>query len=315
MKEPISLSVIIPTRNAGAHIKLLLDKLKEQSRTPDEIIVIDSHSEDDTATLAAEQGARLIVIEKNCFDHGATRNRAAAEAGGDILVFMTQDALPADTSTLEALLKPLEEKDVAVSFARQVAHSGANISERYLRLANYPPLSRIKSRADLPEMGILTFQSSNVCAAYRRDLFEALGCFPQPIVCNEDMIFAARAVMAGYRIAYTAEAVVLHTHDYNFMQQFRRYFDIAASLDYEPLIGEVGRTERKGIGFLKGQLVFLRREKQLGRLPRVLLDTGGKYLGYKLGKRHRSIPAAWKKYLGMNSLYWTRVAANKLEKW
>jgi len=316
VKERISISVIIPTLNAEKTLGALLERLKKQEQAIDEIIVVDSSSEDNTVEVAERYGAHLLHIKRDSFDHGGTRNYAAGEARGDILVFMTQDVLPVDTKTIGNLVKPLlnilpsgpadGSGDIIVSYARQIAFPQASLSEQYLRLANYPTTTRIKSREDIPELGIKAFQNSNACAAYDRKKFNTLGGFPQPIVCNEDMIFAARAILAGYRVSYTAEAVVWHTHQYNCRQLFRRYFDIAASLDHEPAIRQMGNAESKGLDFLKGQLGFLQEKKKLYFLPLLVLEAAGKFLGFKAGERHGLIPGKWKKYLGMNTLYWDR---------
>ena len=99
-------SVIIPTYNAGPDFEGLLRRLQSQSRPPEEIIVIDSSSTDGTAETALQAGARVIRIPKAQFDHGGTRNHAAQQATGETLVFMTQDACPADAYLIERLLMP-----------------------------------------------------------------------------------------------------------------------------------------------------------------------------------------------------------------
>ena len=303
--EHTSITVIIPTLNAAAYLAPLVKRLQTQEQTIAEIIVIDSSSTDQTADLVRSLQVKMLTLEPGTFDHGATRNLAAAETKADIIIFMAQDALPVDNQTIGNLVKPLEAKQTVLSYARQIAAAEASPSEKYLRLANYPPVSLVKSKQHIPALGIRTFQNSNVCAAYRRKEFEALGCFPQPAVCNEDMIFAARAIFAGYNVAYSAEAKVWHSHNYNSVALFKRYFDIAASLDNEPSIRKFGKAEKSGLQFFKKQLLYLREERQLAVLPRVILETVAKYLGYKCGTNHNHIPGKWEIHLGMNKLYWT----------
>ncbi len=308
MKEDRGFSataLVIPTLNAEPHLEVLLKALKAQEYPPDQVLVIDSGSEDKTLEVAAAMGAMISLVEPGTFDHGATRNLGAALTKGTYIIFMTQDALPTDDKTLGSLLAPLQQENVVVSYARQIPADNATLSEKYQRLANYPPHSLLKSRDSIAAMGIKAFQSSNVCAAYRRREFEDLGCFPQPAVCNEDMIFAARAIYAGYRVAYCAEAIVRHSHNLTAGQLFRRYFDISASLDNQPEIRAVGRAESKGFDFFQGQVRFLREQRKTHLLPLVLCETGAKYLGYKAGARHGRIPRPIKKYLGLNRLYWS----------
>ena len=94
-------SVIIPTYRAGAALGELLERLWSQTLRPREIIVIDSDSRDGTAELARSLGAIVYEIDQRDFDHGGTRNEAASRAGGEVLVFMTQDAMPASGDLLE----------------------------------------------------------------------------------------------------------------------------------------------------------------------------------------------------------------------
>ena len=311
--ELTKISVIIPTLNAADRLEQLVNMLHAQETDIAQILIIDSGSTDQTVDLAQKLETILIKIEKGAFDHGATRNLAADQADADILVFMTQDALPASRNTIGRLIQPLQDPTIVLSYARQVPRAEASLSEQYLRLANYPPVSAIKTKENIPQMGIKTFQNSNVCAAYRRKEFYSLGCFPQPVICNEDMLFAARAIFAGYKIAYTAEAVVWHTHSLSSKQLFRRYFDIAASLDHEPRIRSVGRAEAKGLDFLFKQLVYLKTRKKLMQVPRVFWETGAKYLGYKAGENHKRIPEQFKKYLGLNTLYWRKSEEKKVD--
>ncbi|HRW78928.1 MAG TPA: glycosyltransferase family A protein, partial [Candidatus Sabulitectum sp.] len=49
---PVKISVIIPAWNAGATLGHCLDSLKEQSRKPFEILLVDDGSTDDTRRLA-----------------------------------------------------------------------------------------------------------------------------------------------------------------------------------------------------------------------------------------------------------------------
>ena len=304
MMEPIKISVIIPTLNAAAYLGNLIASLKNQEQQVDQIIIVDSGSNDGTKDLAADLGAEVLDITPGSFDHGATRNRAAVEARGNILVFMTQDALPANRETIGRLTEPLKEDLTIVSYARQVPADEASTSEKYLRLANYPPEALLKNKAAIEEMGIMTFQNSNVCAAYRRFEFEKLGRFPAPVVCNEDMIFAAKAIFQGYQVCYSADSLVRHSHDLSIKDLFKRYFDIAASLDHEPRIKILGQAEAKGIDFFKNQVKYLREQRKQHELPRVICETAAKYFGYKCGANHTRIPKKLKKNLGLNCAYW-----------
>lgn len=302
------ITIIIPTLNGAGELPVLLEKISLQTVKVKEIIVIDSQSTDKTIQVAESFGAQVFTVLRDEFDHGGTRNLALTKASGDIVIFMTQDAVPTNEDTIRNLIKPLEQPETIVSYARQLPKSDAKITDKFLRLYNYPTQSKIKSKADTLALGIGTFQNSNVCAAYRREEFKKLGGFPQPIVSNEDMLFAVKAIMAGYRVAYTAEAMVFHSHNYNCRQLFKRYFDIGASLDNAPFIKRTGKAESKGLNFIYSQLKFVNAESGLVSVPTVFFEALCKYVGYKLGENHRFLPKTFKKYLGLHKGYWTKVA-------
>lgn len=289
----------------------MLFQLSRQSHQISEIIVVDSQSTDNTLKIAEENKVKIIHIQQKDFDHGGTRNLAAAFATGDILIFMTQDAYPENSQTIAALIKPLVNIDIIVSYARQIPKPGTKITDRFLRLYNYPDKSNIKTYESVKEMGIRAFQNSNACSAYRRKEFELLGGFPTPIVSNEDMLFAAKAIFSGYKVAYTAEARVLHSHNYNYLNLFKRYFDIGASLSNENQIRHVGKAETKGMGFLISQLKYVIKEREYKSIPLVFHEAVFKFAGYKLGEKHNRVPKAVKKYLGLQKNFWTKLMEEK----
>ena len=100
----ITISLIIPTLNAAEYMPGLIDILGRQTRKPDEIIVIDSESGDATVRMAEQAGFRTLKVKKSEFDHGGTRNYAVAMSKGDIVMFLSQDALPSDEHYVENML-------------------------------------------------------------------------------------------------------------------------------------------------------------------------------------------------------------------
>ncbi len=219
---------------------------------------------------------------------------------------MTQDAIPAGNDTIANLINPLSDPSIAVSYGRQIPKTGSTMAEQYLRLAHYPEQSRIKTAADIPVLGIKTFQSSNVCAAYNRELFLQIGGFAEPVICNEDMLYAAKAILGGYKIAYTAEAVVRHSHNYSYAKLFKRYFDIAVSLDHQAEILNLGSISAKGFDYLTGYLAFLKANNRYDLIPAALVESAFRYLGFKAGKSHTLIPFSLKKRFSLNKAYWEK---------
>lgn len=301
-------SVIIPTLQAGGGLRGLLEALQGQSLAPHEIIVIDSASTDGTPDVARACGARVIEIDRKDFDHGGTRNQGASYAVGEVLVFMTQDAVPAHAGLLERLVAPLlADERVACAYARQEPRPEAGVLERLTRRHLYPEQPSVKWKSDLPKLGIRTFFCSNVCAAYRRDVFEQLGRFPAPVLFNEDLFFAARAILADFGVAYAADARVVHSHHYTLAQQFRRFFDNGVSMRGNEWVYAHSAVGKAGGGMVAAVMRELLRTRKAHYIPRLLAESAAKWIGYQLGKRHRMLPAALCRRFSMHRGIWDRL--------
>lgn len=219
------ISVIIPTLNAEKELSHLLSALHNQSRKIDEIIVVDSMSTDETVKICKKDNSvKLLEIDRKDFDHGRTRDMALKESKGDIVVFMTHDAIPARSSLIENLVAPIENGEAVLTTARQIPKKDASRMEKFVREFNYPDKSHIRSKADIQKMGIKTFFCSDVCSAYKREVYFELGGFDYPIKTNEDMFFAAKVINSGYRIAYVADALVYHSHNFSLKEQYKRNY-------------------------------------------------------------------------------------------
>jgi len=299
------IAVIIPTWQGAGYLPALVAKLRRQTLPAGTILVIDSSSTDGSAQSARTLGCQVEVIAKADFSHGGTRNRAVQLVDGELLVFLTQDALPADEHFLERLTAPLRDGTAAASYARQLPYDDAFPPERLARTWNYPAVSHMRCAADSTGKGVKAFFFSNVASAVRRDRYLAIGGFPEDVIMNEDMVLCARLLAAGEHIAYCADAVVLHSHNYSISQQFRRYFDIGAffaSHGHQLPGSDVGA---EGARFALNQLLELLR---LGRpvwAVRSVIENGAKFLAFQLGRRNRLLPRALKRRLSMHAFHWT----------
>ena len=283
-----SVSVVIPTLNAGSEIGGLLDSLLGQTTAPDEILVVDSSSEDATqriVTSFADQGVSLEVIERTEFNHGATRHKAFLRTAGGYTLFMTQDAVPADEHYIENLIAPLEaDGSIALVSGRQLPKSDARRFEQLVRAFNYPEEPSVRGAGDLPRCGIKTFFASDVCSAYRRDAYMECGGFA-PVNTNEDMLMAARLIAAGHRVAYEPRAAVYHSHNLTPSQQFRRNREVGAFLAAHG--GEFMGASEIGEGgrLVKAVSSQLLREGRLGEFIAFVVDCVARLAGNRAGRR------------------------------
>ena len=303
--EKAVIEVIIPTYKPGKQINELLGRLQKQTVIPDLVHIIDTKSEAFPETLeSGELSVRLTRIDQEDFDHGGTRSMGADKSTADILIFMTQDAMPANPYLIEKLLAAFDEEKVGAAYARQLPRKDCHVLERYTRAFNYSKESRIKSQEDLPELGIKTFFCSNVCAAYRKDAYDSLGGFEEKTIFNEDMILSGKIIQSGYRIAYVADAEVIHSHNYSCRQQFHRNFDLAVSQAEHPEIFEGIRSENEGIRLVKRTAGYVLRIGKPWLLFPLFFQSASKYLGYCLGKRYRRLPRWLILRCTMNPAYW-----------
>ncbi len=296
--------VIIPTLNAAKVFKDLLKLLKKQTILS-QILIIDSSSIDNTVQIAKTADAEVIEISRSDFNHATTRN-LALQKEADFYLFMTQDALPYDDKLVENLLKPFEDEDVVVIYARQIPHEDADPIEKFARETNYPPVSFVKSKESLKKMGIKTFFCSNSCAMYRASYFKKVGGFTEGLIMNEDMAFAARAILDGKKVAYAADAKVWHSHRYTAKDLFKRYFDIGIFFKTNGWIQEevnkYSSTESTGVKQAKKELVYLFKNAPLS-LPKSVLFSMTKYVAYRLGYNYDHLPSRLVKRLSLHKSF------------
>lgn len=279
-------SLIIPTLNAEAEIGVLLDSIFDQSLVPDEIIVIDSSSEDKTAEIASSYRSVFVdVIDRKEFNHGATRDIALMESTGDIVCFMTQDAVPANNKYLTNLILPIvNDSNVAISSGRQLPKADARRFEQLVREFNYPSESSVRSLADINRLGIKTYFASDVCAAYRRSAYLKLGGFEKTDI-NEDMLMAAKAINAGWKVAYAADAEVYHSHNLTPRQQYERNRAIGRFLELNSEILKSPSEVGEGTKLAKWVSSELVKEHQYSELVAFIVDCFARLIGNRVGRR------------------------------
>ncbi len=295
----MKISIIIPTLNASAHLPKLLQNLQPYKN---DILIIDSSSDDNTVQLAKDLGVKVREISRKEFNHATTRNIALGY-DADFYLFMTQDATPYDAHLIENLSKPFWDEDVVVAYARQIPHEDADPIEKFARETNYPSDSMVKTKESLPTLGIKTFFCSNSCAMYRASYFKEQGGFTEGLIMNEDMEFAARAILDDKKIAYSADAKVWHSHAYGAGDIFKRYFDIGIFFKTNPwIVEEVNRyasTESTGIQQAKNELLYL-QENAPGYIPKSIIFSLTKYIAYKLGSRYNELPEVFVKKFSLH---------------
>ncbi len=306
-KQP-SVAVLIPAYRPDKKFSRLLQMLQRQTYPVKQIIVMNTEeSLWNKRGYEGIPGLEVHHVTKAEFNHGGTRRRGMGYVDADICICMTQDAVPADDYLVEELVQALgqeAEDPIAAAYARQLPDKDCRTIERYTRSFNYPEESFVKTGADLPRLGIKTYFCSNVCAAYDMEIYDRLDGFIERTIFNEDMLYAAQVIDAGYGIAYAAKARVIHSHNYSCSQQLRRNFDLAVSQAEHPEVFAGIPSEGEGIRMVKQTARWLCDQKKWYLLPELVVMSGWKYTGYLLGKHYRLLPLSLVKKLTMDPLYW-----------
>jgi len=304
--EPtLRIGLIIPTLNAGPAWSEALAAIKSQSVPLRRKLVVDSTSTDHTVDLARAAGFEVLVIPRVEFNHGGTRQRAVEHLDDcDIVVFLTQDAILASEDSIAALARCFYDSTVALAYGRQLPHLGATPLEAHARLFNYGSATLRKDRAAIPRYGAKSFFCSNSFAAYRRTTLLQLGGFRRDLILAEDAEYAARAILAGYANIYCADATVRHSHDYSVGEQFARYFDLGVFEGRADWLRRAfGSHGPQGARYVASEIRYLWRHSTW-QIPRSILQSLAKWLGYRLGTGERWLPGGLKRKLSMSPGYW-----------
>lgn len=301
-------SVLIPVKNGGALLGEVLDAVLAQSTPwPFEVIVVDSGSRDGSVECARQRGVRVEVIPAAEFGHGRTRNYLASLSRGDFLVFITQDARPADAHWLRHLVEGCDSApDVAGAFGPHRAHPGArHVTERELT-EHFAGFGSVLSRIQLEdrerfdrEVGyrqwLHFFSNNNSCL--RRSVWEKLP-FPD-VMFAEDQTWMLSAIKAGYAKAFVPEAAVYHSHDFGVWETLQRNFDEASSFQRDfgyDMQRSLARALASAVLLARRDARWLRQAGVRGWswLKHSAYMAGielARTLGQFLGTRHQSLPA------------------------
>ena len=287
----MEVDVLIPVYRPDGKLTELLKRLKMQNYPIHRVILMNTEEKHfPTELTGIWDRVEVYHLAKEEFDHGGTRDRGVRMSTADLVVCMTQDAMPADETLIEELVKPFDDPKVWAAYARQLPNEDCREVEKYTRSFNYPEQSMVKTKEDLDRLGIKTFFCSNVCAAWRREKYLELGGFVKHTIFNEDMILAGTMIKQGGKIAYCAKAKVIHSHNYSAFQQFHRNFDLAVSQTMSPEVFGGIRSESEGIKLVKKSLSYCIKIGKPWLMIQVVTQSAGKFLGYKMGQQYRSLP-------------------------
>lgn len=287
----MKVDAVIPAYKPGHDLRELVEKLLDQTVRLGRIIIINTDREffDEKEYLIAP-AVEVVHITRHEFDHAGTRDMGLRMSDADYVLFMTMDAVPKDNYLVEKLLSGFRRADnIAVSYARQLPKKDCNRIEQITREFNYPAQSRVQTSDDIKELGIKAYFCSDVCAMYDTSIYRSLGGFKAPAIFNEDMVYAAGALDAGYAVSYCADALVYHSHNYTGRQYYRRNFDLGVSQADHPEIFERFNVKGTGMQLVRKSLAQICRRGTPADIIRLVYYSGMKYLGFRKGKNYHKL--------------------------
>jgi len=265
----VSISVVIPTLNAGRAFGTVLHRIMGQGRTPLEIVCADSGSTDGTRHIVSQFAlARFVEIAEPAGPR--SWNRAIKEVRGDVVVFLSQDVLPANGDWLSHLAAPFDDPSVGGAYGRQEVAlggdplSGFRLAQRYCR---EPHRRRIRV-GDVISYKSLPFFIDNAAVH---------------LPVGADRVWARQVVLASYTIAYAPDAVITTAVAGGLKAAYR----LALLTGYtDQHYGDEGGTLwPDSRHFVKRATWYLLRGLAWGRIPYLAMEDVVQRYGYKLGRR------------------------------
>lgn len=209
----MTLSIVIRAFNEEKHIGRLLYGISQQTYSNPEIIIVDSGSTDSTLTIASQFPVKIVHIHPEEFTFGRSLNTGIAAASGELIVILSAHCYPVYPDWLEQLIKPFDDKEVALCYGKQRGGLSNHYSEHQFFRKYFPENSVLQQGHPY---------SHNANAAIRRELWEQHP-YNEDLTGLEDLAWSSWVMEEGYAIAYVAEAEVIHLHEETLKQVYKRY--------------------------------------------------------------------------------------------
>ncbi|MCF6287565.1 MAG: glycosyltransferase [Candidatus Hydrogenedentes bacterium] len=290
--DPASVSILLVVKNGRADLERSLPLIRTQDYGGDvELVCVDSGSTDGTVALMRDHGAQIREIPPEEFHHGRTRNLAASMASHEILVCLSQDAIPTDTAWLRHLVTAFVDPRVGGVYGKQTAPEGMGVRRRQSLSSEYPDLRQVRDPDKIERYSPGHFRFSNANAAVRKSCWER---FPwdETVLLAEDQGLCRDMLMAGMVVIYEPAAEVIHGHERSLWGEFKYALDNGLSLTGLGILNnpEIGGEMRYGLKRMGTDLAHFGRR---GRIDCVILSLASffvRYLGVQLGKREKRLP-------------------------
>ncbi len=279
-----TVTIICPLYNAEEYIIDLNKSIQMQKKVKiDKIYYLLTESKDNSEKILKENDIDYELIKKEEFSHSLTREKYALMSKSDVICFITQDVVIKDDEWLYELTKNIGKDNIAAAYSRQVTKY--NNIEKYTRESNYPDYSFVVSKDDINEKGLKTFFFSDAASAVDTKIYKELKAYDgKNLPINEDMYYAYKVIMNDYKIAYEADSIVYHSHNFTLKQIYNRYKLTGRFFKENSYLDQYGTTG-SGASLAKYVLKRIFQERNIKMLFRYPFDMAARLFGMKAGKR------------------------------
>lgn len=287
-------SIVLLTLNGLPDWERGLDIITRQDYpAPVEIVHIDSGSTDGTLEVAERRGLSTHRIAKTDFHHGRTRNLGADVAQHEIVVYLSQDAIPVDRQWLRTLARWFNDPRVGAVFGRQVAPDGVGALRRYAMEWTYGPEREVRDLATMPRLTMGSYRFSNANSALRTALVRQYRFDETSPMC-EDQAMCRTLLHAGHKVVYEPEAAVYHAHERGVWGEFVWAVDNGIALRRNGILGDpqLGSELRYGLQRMADEMAFFLKRGRIGLAAKGFLINAAKWAGVQFGKRETRLPGA-----------------------
>lgn len=210
--KPGMISVVVPAYNAMAVLPSCLTALRHQTRPPDEIIIVDDGSTDETSRIAERNGA--TVIRQGHQGPATARNLGIERARGDVILFTDADCEPM-SDWVEQIMAPLSDPQV-------IGVKGAYRTRQPQVIARLAQCE-FEERYDLLEQSCQIDFVDSYAAAFRASALQEIGGFDPsfPYANNEDVDLSYRLARRGGKLVFNRAAIVYHRHPDSWLKYLR----------------------------------------------------------------------------------------------
>ena len=234
--KKLDATIVIPVKNGGERLEQVLDMVdRQETEFSYEVVCVDSGSTDDSVAVIRRHNCILKEIAPEEFGHGKTRNLGASLGTGEFILFLTQDAVPADTHWLDEMLKAVKSDDgIAGGFGIHYPYPDCNLPDQLMLQEHFARFGTENMTFEITDENrslyeedegyrqyLAFFSDNNSCL--RRSVWERIPY--DDVDYAEDQFWARKILEQGYKKVYCPKAGVYHSHNYPLASYGKRYYD------------------------------------------------------------------------------------------